>query len=319
MELTKILQLTPEYRDYIWGGRRLRESGERTAEAWVIFEKNRVANGPHVGRTLADLAQEFGEALIGTHATRYTGNRFPLLIKLLDCAAWLSLQVHPNDEQAKLLEGPDHFGKTEAWHIIEADDRAQLIAGMLAGTEKQILEAAIRNNKLIEHVRFLDIQAGDSVFMPPCTIHALGPGLLIYEVQQTSDITYRVYDWGRPETPTRRLHIEKSLEVVDPQSSVEVLPMHPSPNSSVTQLITCPFFTLEHIHGAGQPIELSTQNGSFHTLTVINGKARIQAGSETVKLDRFESALIPANCGDYSIQPIGQCALLKSSVEPYSG
>jgi len=319
LELTKILQLTPEYRDYVWGGRRLRESGERTAEAWVIFERNLVANGPHAGRTLTDLTQEYGEALIGTHSAQHTGNRFPLLIKLLDCAAWLSLQVHPNDEQAKLLEGPDHFGKTEAWHIIEADDHAQLIAGMLTGTDKPMLQMAIRNNSLVERAQTHVVRAGDSIFMPPGTIHALGPGLLLYEVQQTSNITYRVYDWGRPETPTRRLHIEKSLEVVNLQSSVEVLPLHPSPNSSVTGLITCPYFTLEHIRGDSQPIQLSTRGSSSHALTVITGTARIQAGTESVKLGRFESALIPANCGDYSIQPIGECALLKSSVDPYPG
>lgn len=319
MELTKILQLTPEYRNYVWGGHRLSESGERTAEAWVIFEKNRVANGPHAGRTLADLAQEYGEALVGTDAARHTGNRFPLLIKLLDCAAWLSLQVHPNDEQAKLLEGPDHFGKTEAWHIIDADDHAQLIAGMLPGTDKPMLETAIRNGNIIEHARFHAVQAGDSIFMPPGTIHALGPGLLIYEVQQTSDITYRVFDWDRPETATRKLHIEKSMEVVNLQTSVDILRLPTSPNSSVTPLIACPYFTLEHIHVTGYPIQLATRGGSFQALTVITGSAKIQTGVESVNLDRFESALIPANCGEYSIQSIGECELLKSSVEPYPG
>lgn len=316
LNLNKILLLKPEYRDYVWGGHRLRPNGELTAEAWVIYEKDQVANGPHAGSSLADLAAQFGLELLGLVSIERTGQRFPLLIKLLDCAAWLSLQVHPDDEQAKALEGPDQFGKTEAWHIIEAGERAQLIAGVLPGTNKAVLEMAMRNGTIVEHTQYHTVHAGDSIFMPPGTIHALGPDLLLYEVQQTSDITYRVYDWGRPETAARHLHIDKSLAVVNPNSSVDVLPLPTSSSAAVTPLISCPYFTLERIHAASQPVQLSTSGVSFHALTVIAGKARIQAGAESVVLDRYASALIPANCGKYSIQPIDDCALLKSSVAP---
>jgi mannose-6-phosphate isomerase len=114
-------KLTPTYRDYVWGGKRLRPEAEITAEAWVVYEEDRVADGPYVGKTLAEVAELEGEALLGRKAVALTGKRFPLLIKLLDCAAWLSLQVHPNDEQAERLEGPGFFGKTEAWYVIEAE------------------------------------------------------------------------------------------------------------------------------------------------------------------------------------------------------
>lgn len=285
----------------------------------MIYENDQVANGPHAGSSLAELAALAGEELLGSIPVERTGKRFPLLIKLLDCAAWLSLQVHPNDEQAKALEGPDQFGKTEAWHIIEADERAQLIAGVLPGTNKTDLELAMRNGTIVEHTKYHSVHAGDSIFMPPGTIHALGPGLLLYEVQQTSDITYRVYDWDRPETAARHLHIDKSMAVVNPNSNVDVLPLAKSPPAAVIQLITCPYFTLERIHTASQPVHLSTSGVSFHALTVIAGKASIQAGAESVVLDQYASALIPANCGEYSIQPIGDCALLKSSVEPILG
>ena len=194
LSLNKILRLLPEYRDYIWGGNRLRPGVVPTAEAWVIYEADRVANGKLSGLTLAEVAQEFGEDLLGEVPFRRTGNRFPLLIKLLDSAQWLSLQVHPNDEQARSLEGPNHFGKTEAWHIIDAARNAQLIAGMKPNTPSGPLAEAIRNETVADWVQYHTVHKGDSIFMPPGTLHALGPGLLLYEVQQTSDLTYRVYD-----------------------------------------------------------------------------------------------------------------------------
>lgn len=317
MELNRILQLSPEFRDYVWGGRRLRPNGELTAEAWVIYEKDLVTDGPFRGRSLAALSQEFGAALLGTYPTNKTGNRFPLLIKLLDCATWLSLQVHPNDEQAQRLEGPDQFGKTEAWHIIEAAENAQLIAGVLPGISNDQLSTAIRSGTIIDWAQYHSVHAGDSLLMPPGTIHALGPGLLLYEVQQTSDLTYRVYDWGRPETPARRLHIEKSLEVVNPDSAVDIIPLTESFSTKKKRLITCPYFTLEHIHGSDQSIRMDTLGVSFHALTVISGKAKIIAGDESVELDLFSSVLVPAFCGEYSIIPQKNCTLLKSSVEPF--
>ena len=118
----------------MWGGDRLRPGHNPTAEAWVIWENDRIETGPLAGKTLGEAAQEFGSALLGQKAVARTGMRFPLLIKLLDCAQWLSLQVHPNDEQALRLEGPGQFGKTEAWHVLEAQAGATLIAGVKPGT-----------------------------------------------------------------------------------------------------------------------------------------------------------------------------------------
>jgi mannose-6-phosphate isomerase len=137
-------QLIPVYRDYVWGGRRLRPEAERTAEAWVVFEGDRIRSGPLAGLTLAEAAEKQGAALLGTRAFARTGTRFPLLIKLLDCADWLSLQVHPDDELALWLEGPGHFGKTEAWHFIEAAAGARILAGLQAGTTRAEMESAIR-------------------------------------------------------------------------------------------------------------------------------------------------------------------------------
>lgn len=316
MSLNNILLLKPEYRDYVWGGRRLRPDGQLTAEAWVVYEADTIANGPLAGHTLAEISLEFGETLLGRIPVGQTGRRFPLLIKLLDCAQWLSLQVHPNNEQARSLEGPGFFGKTEAWHIIEAEKDAQLIAGLLPETTVEVASAAIRDQTIIEHARYHNVRTGDSLFMSPGTIHALGPGLLLYEVQQTSDLTYRVYDWGRPQTPTRKLHIEKSLAVVNPKATSLPVPLEIDPGAQRKILVSCPYFTLEHLQTTDQRLLLDTKQQSFHALTVIAGQASLQAGDEVIGLKRFETVLIPAACGVYAVQPQGACALLKSSVEP---
>lgn len=315
MVLNNILLLKPEYRDYVWGGRRLRPDGQLTAEAWVVYEADTITNGPLAGRTLAEAALEFGEALLGRVPVRQTGRRFPLLIKLLDCAQWLSLQVHPNNDQARALEGSGFFGKTEAWHIIEAQTDAQLIAGLQPDTSAEQASTAIRNQTIIDFARYHHVRKGDNLFMSPGTIHALGPGLLLYEVQQTSDLTYRVYDWDRPQTSTRKLHIDKSLSVVNPKATSLPFPLEIEPSAQRKTLISCPYFTLEYLQSADRPLHLNPQQLSFHALTVIEGQASVQAGDEIAALKRFETILIPAVCGDYTIQPQGACALLKASVE----
>ncbi|TLN23486.1 class I mannose-6-phosphate isomerase [bacterium] len=314
MELNKLLQLAPVYRDYVWGGQRLRP-GQLTAEAWVVYESDVIANGPLAGRTLAEVSREFGEKLLGHTAVQRTGHRFPLLIKLLDCAQWLSLQVHPNDEQARLLEGPDQFGKTEAWHIIEAQPGSRLIAGLQSGIVPDQAAEAIRDGTIIDLVQYHAIQPGDSLFMAPGTIHALGPGLLLYEVQQSSDLTYRVYDWGRPQTESRKLHIDKSLAVVDAKGSSKPVALKVDPSTDHQPLIACPYFTLEYLHGNEHAIAMHTRQTSFHVITTIRGSASIQAGDESLELERFATVLVPAFAGSYTIQPRGDCALLKSSVE----
>src|SRR5271157_6037353 len=153
--------LVPQYRKYVWGGNRLKPGESPVAEAWVVYEKDEVANGPLAGRTLADLAAHNGASLLGQHAIETSGLRFPLLIKLLDCAQWLSLQVHPDDEQARRLEGPGFFGKTEAWHVLEAEAGAKLIAGLKPGTSADTLAEAIRHGTIIDWAQYLPVGAGD--------------------------------------------------------------------------------------------------------------------------------------------------------------
>ncbi len=312
--INSFLKLEPAYRDYVWGGNRLRPGIDPTAEAWIVWKDNRIQSGPLAGKTLSEVANQFGDALLGSKATSRTGTRFPLLIKLLDCAQWLSLQVHPNDEQAVQLEGPGQFGKTEAWHVLESEPDAKLIAGLQPNTSPEALAESIRNGTVIDHVQYAKVKKGDSVFVPAGTLHALGPGLLIYEVQQTSDWTYRVYDWGRPVTEKRPLHIEKSIQVTRADFTAPVIPMPEHGDGTRNTLVECNYFTLELLSAKSNSITLDTKSESFHAITVIEGKAILQAGDEQVELEKFQTAVVPASRGEYQFKPLENCQALKSSV-----
>ncbi|HVF26367.1 MAG TPA: type I phosphomannose isomerase catalytic subunit [Anaerolineales bacterium] len=314
MKLDPFLKLVPSYRDYIWGGDRLRPGHSPTAEAWVVWEEDVIESGSLAGKTLVEAATQFGEALLGSKTMTRTGTRFPLLIKLLDCAQWLSLQVHPNDQQAVELEGQGQFGKTEAWHILDAQLNSTLIAGLKPDTSDETVAESIRNGTVSEHANYVTVSAGDTIFMPAGTLHALGPGLLIYEVQQTSDLTYRVYDWDRPQREKRPLHIEKSIAVTRVDSSAPIIPMPECTDGTQQKLVECEYFTLEILCTSTKGIALDTKRESFHTITLIEGKAVLHAGDESLELDKFQTAVIPASVGHYQFQPLTNCRALKSSL-----
>jgi len=314
MTLNSFLKLAPTYRDYVWGGERLRPGHNPTAEAWVVWEGDVIESGALAGKTLGEVATQFGDALLGTKVTARTGTRFPLLIKLLDCAQWLSLQVHPNNEQAVELEGVGQFGKTEAWHILDSKSDAKLIAGLKPNTSPEALAASIRNGTVIEHVQYANVKQGDTILMPAGTLHALGPGLLVYEVQQTSDWTYRVYDWGRPATEQRPLHIEKSIHVTRADFTAPVTTL-PSVGDGTRNILTqCEYFTLEILSATTNSIDLDTKGESFHAITVIEGSAVLQTEAFSVELNQFQTAVVPADLKRYQFKPLTGCRALKSSV-----
>lgn len=296
-------RLIPEYRERVWGGQRLLTSPKPIGEAWVVYENNRVADGPWAGRTLGAIAAAEGERFLGQRPLRQTGVRFPLLIKLLDCQDWLSVQVHPNNAQAVQLEGPGQFGKTEAWHILEAAPTAQLIFGLQPHTTPEALKQAVYGRSLMEVVQYVNVKVGDTVFIRAGTVHALGPGLLLYEVQQTSDITYRVFDWNRPASAGRELHLEKSLAVIDPAA---VGRAEPEPELQAGQGVAtqCEYFTLEVLRSAGETVRRDTRRESFHALTVVEGQARVTGGNWQAELGRFETLIIPAECGAYQVETV---------------
>jgi len=310
---TKAISLLPEYREYVWGGQRLRP-GQKTAEAWIIYEGDVIENGPWAGLTLGEAAGRYPAELLGRKPLACTGQRFPLLIKLLDCADWLSVQVHPNDELAVKLEGPGQFGKTEAWHFLEAEPKAEILGGLKPGTTPEALVQAIRGGGLLDVVQHLPIRSGDSIFIPAGMLHALGPGLLLYEIQQTSNITYRVFDWDRPASAGRPLHIEQSLAVTNPNLTGVVIPPQPLMEGERRPLIQCPYFTLELVGSTGQALVLDTAGESFHALTVTQGQASAAGDNWRVNLGPRETVLIPAAAGCYRVEPKGSFQALLAYV-----
>jgi mannose-6-phosphate isomerase len=280
-------QVSTQFHHRVWGGQRLQhDPSHPIGEAWLIHEHNLVQDGEFAGQTLESVTNQHATALLGRPA-----ERFPLLIKILDCADWLSIQVHPNDAQAVQLEGAGQLGKTEAWHLLEVQNGAELICGVKDGVSAAQLETAIRKGTVREVAQYQTVQSGETVMMHAGTMHALGPGMLLYEVQQTSDITYRVYDWDRPASAGRTLHIEQSVAV----TTTNRASVTPRLESGV--LTACEYFVLEKINSSTQ----RQPQGSFHAITVTNGTAQLECAAKVWNLGRFESVIVPASAGVYSL------------------
>jgi mannose-6-phosphate isomerase len=310
--LPSILSLQPEYRDYVWGGYRLNPQ-KRIAEAWVIHEGNRIQTEPFSGRTLAEIADRFGPDLMGEELFRRNAARFPLLLKLLDCRQWLSLQVHPNDEQALRLEGPGAVGKTEAWHLLEADPGAELIAGMKPGVTRRNLSDSVGKREILEYAQRLPVARGETVLIRAGTLHALGPGLMVYEIQQSSDVTYRVYDWDRPPAENRKLHIRQALEVIEPSITVQPVPCPLIHEEGRKVLCQSEYFRLEMVHLRSSSFESDTEGKSFHLVTLIGGEGEIRSEESGRPIGLNETVLLPASAGAYSLHAASGARLLVAS------
>ncbi|MGY2896329.1 type I phosphomannose isomerase catalytic subunit [Deinococcus sp. UYEF24] len=316
--LPRLLPLTPQYRERVWGGQRLHPSGSGTpiGEAWIAYGQSVVSAGAAQGQTLDELLLANGPELLGAHAAAPadTDTRtdiqagFPLLIKLLDCADWLSVQVHPNDAQARSMVGPGERGKTEAWHMLQAAPGAEILAGVKAGTTPEGLAGAIRGGTVLEVAERWPVVAGDTVFIPANTLHALGPGLLLYEVQQSSDTTYRVYDWDRPASSGRALHLEESVAVTDPALHGDLRPETRTHGQG--ELTASEYFVLEGVKlaDAGETYRADTHGRSFQIVTVTAGEAELSSGSETLRLATFQTVLVSAAAGAFSLKALDGAA-----------
>ncbi len=304
------LEFVPVMRDYLWGGQRLAETlakpvpaGQRAAESWEIVDhggdQSVVANGPLAGETLHDVVQRYAPQLLG-----YQAQRFPLLLKYLDCHRDLSVQVHPDDAYAQAMQPPD-LGKTEAWYIVDAQPGSKLYAGLRAGTERAELAAAMAAGQTDQVLHVIEPHAGDCVFIPAGTVHALGAGLLVAEIQQASDTTFRLFDWNRlgPDGQARPLHVDQALEVTDYQRGPIQL-QTPEPGEDGWQtLVECDKFTLLRARGAGRmEVKETPDRPRFSILTVPQGTAEVQCGGGQVSLATGRSLLMPASCGDYVVE-----------------
>lgn len=300
----------------LWGGQRLAEWLQLPqpwppdlAESWQVYAENRVLNGAQAGRTLAELCETYGAGLIGTLSIPRYGNTFPLLAKFLDANARLSVQVHPDDAYAHTVEADTGFhGKTEAWYILEAQPGAQLIYGLKEKCDRETFAQALADGTLESLFNTVEVQAGDVVYVPAGTLHAINEGIMLFEIQQTSDLTYRVYDYNRRDAQgnLRPLHLEKALDVIryEPPAQTKIPPLVLEPGREV--LVACPYFALER-HQLAQPRQFRNATTSFDIWTVLEGEVQIE--DETLR--RGESLVVPACNTRYSIAPETSATLLR--------
>jgi mannose-6-phosphate isomerase len=327
--MATILRPVPDLRERVWGGRRLGPPrGAPIGEAWVAGPSNVIADGPDEGRTLADIAARDGAAFVGRNAAARTGDRFPLLVKLIDPAAWLSVQVHPDDETAVRLEGPEAIGKAEAWFVLDASSGAEVLAGVRPGVRGSDVRAAIVAGSgtlpplLVRH----STRAGDALPIPAGTLHAVGPGVFLYEVQQPSDLTYRCDDWGRPATPDRPLHVTQALASVRPGSRPRL--RHAQTADRATVIDEEHFLLEQVVVGPDRPARLEPGGASVHVVTALDGPIRLLAAapeapgapgdrgtrSEPIVLGGLETAVVSAGVVAYTIDAPARARVLIARV-----
>ncbi len=303
----------------VWGGQRLapflglpQPHPERIAESWQVFDTNRILNGPLEGMTLAQAAHQAADRLVGTLSPPRYGADFPLLAKFIDARQDLSIQVHPDDGYAHRVEAHTGFhGKNEAWYILDAEPGADLFYHLAQPVTRGQFEAAVQGNTLLPLLNRQPVAAGDVIFVPAGTLHTINAGILLFEIQQKSDLTYRVYDYGRP----RPLHLEKALDVIafDRPPPSPVRPLGLAPDGSQTLLVACRHFAMERWQ-LNTPIATGTRSTSLEILTLTAGAGELHWDESVLPLRAGESVVLPASLGPYRLAPRDQLALLRCYV-----
>lgn len=312
------LQFQPLFQRYIWGGRRLGDvlgkaigEGDDYAESWEVVDhpqgQSVVANGPLAGITLEQIVQEHGPELFGRHHPQPC---FPLLFKFLDCHRNLSVQVHPDDSRAARLDPPD-LGKTEAWVILGAEPGSLLYAGLKRGFDQAALAREVARGTTELCLHKFQPRVGDCIFIPAGTVHALGAGLLVAEIQQASNTTYRLFDWNRVDQQgrPRPLHIAEALEAID-YASGQVDPQTAVPGfeANVERLVACDKFVLQR-WTVDRAQRLAVDN-RFHLLAVLAGSVALDDRHVMVPLHAGATILVPACCSPATLTPLEDAVLL---------
>lgn len=285
-------------------------TGDILAESWELSchkdGPSYIGNGEYAGETLEEYILMEGKKVLGANAKKFQD--FPVLIKFIDAAQDLSVQVHPNDEYA--LENEHQYGKTEMWYVVDCNEDASLYYGFSKEVSAQELEQRIKENTLLEVLNKVYVKKGDVLFIEAGTIHAIGKGCLIAEIQQNSNLTYRVYDYGRKDKngKERDLHIEKALQVT---KRVPILRQ----KSFDPHIASCEYFTVDKLTLDGELMQRMSGNvdkSTFVSILVLDGEGQIQAGEESVAFRKGDSILITANTGEYSIE--GACEALITTI-----
>jgi mannose-6-phosphate isomerase len=314
------LKFAPVFKDYIWGGRHLAGLGKElpatgtVAESWEISSHPNgvsvISNGSLAGSSLPDAADRYGRLLLGYLLPEHSARKFPLLVKLIDANGDLSIQVHPDDLFAEIHESGKarKSGKNEMWYVVEATPGACLIAGLQPGATREMLAASLAAGGDPDVFQKLPVKAGDAINIPAGLVHAIGKGLVICEIQQNSDVTYRLFDYRRRDAQGRErpLHLEKGLAAVNDQMPRQaVLPgltvREPAQPDLVRRvLVLNRFFKVEEISIFGAA-GFHADGSRFMTLTVIEGQGAVQYDGSSLPVRKGESVLIPASLGDWQL------------------
>ena len=326
------LTFSPVFQDYIWGGRNLGTKLGRklppgiVAESWEISghpdAPTAVENGPLAGQTLPQLLETWGEQLVGSHSREMLAcNKFPLLIKLLDANKPLSVQVHPEDDYARIHENGD-LGKTEMWYILHAEPGAELIYGLRANVTPQIFREQLEAGTLETCLHRLPVKAGDAVFIPAGSIHAILEGIVLAEIQQNSNTTYRVYDWNRTGSngKPRPLHVDKAMDVIN-FAQIEPGPYIPEvvetgPGFERTIISKSRYFVVEKLtfEQAGRSFEGNCNGSTFEIWGVLQGQSQVAWAGEPLSAQAVKFILLPAALGQFKVSTQEPSVLLRAYV-----
>jgi len=320
------LRFEPIYQYRLWGGRRL--AGVLTAplpgegpigEAWVLSDRDdhasRVADGPLKGRTIAQLLEQFPKYVMGKLAGRF--RRFPLLLKFLDAREMLSVQVHPADTHTDLLPAGE-TGKTEAWVVLEAGPESRIYAGLRPGTTEATLRQAIADGGVANHLACFTPKPGDGVFIPAGTVHALGGDIVVFEVQENSDVTFRLYDWNHVDAKTgkpRALQVDRALACIDFGECAGGLV---APVVEATEpvererLFRCEHFRLSRLRGQS-PFTVGA-SGVPRVLVCIQGAGQVEHGGATYAIGKGDVFLLPAVVGACTFRPSSAVSVLELAI-----
>lgn len=312
--------LKPAFKDYIWGGTRLRDDFgkdcdyDKVAESWELSchkdGQSTIANGEFAGLTLSEYIEKAGKSVLGTDCEKF--ENFPILIKLIDAKDNLSVQVHPDNDYAMRVEG--EYGKTEMWYVVDCDEGATLLYGFKHEISKDEFARRIADNTLLEVTNAVPVKKGDVFFIQSGTLHAIGKGILIAEIQQNSNTTYRIYDYGRvgKDGKPRELHVEKAKDVTNlcPAKAYPETPVEKHDGFDIKLLSSCEYFTTYRVN-VDTKAEFEADEKSFNSILVLEGSPVI-TGNGTVNAKKGDSIFIGAGSGKYTVE--GKCTVILTKV-----
>jgi mannose-6-phosphate isomerase len=309
------LKFNPIMKDRLWGGEKLKSlfnkpsETETTGESWELSgvkgDVSIVANGALSGKSLNELIQEFGGALMGNSVIERFGTEFPILIKFIDAKLDLSIQLHPHDELAKKRH--NSFGKTEMWYVMDADPDAKLIVGFNRHVTKDEYSKSLEDNSILELLNYEEVAQGDTFFINTGKIHAIGGGVLLAEIQQTSDVTYRVFDFNRRDKQgnLRELHTDLALDAIDYQKKDDFKVNYLTDSDTINTMVACPYFKTDFLELA-QDFEIDlSKTDSFAIYICVEGNATVSNAHGSASLQMGETVLIPAETKKFNLNTKG--------------